>query len=70
MSFYGARWVTSENPRKLADFQKQLAGNLAMDASGSLAYLATSRPNLELTMERWPDIRFHSIREHAQRLAS
>ena len=70
MSFYGARWVTSENPRKLAEFQKQLAGNLALDASGSLAYLATSKPNLDLTMERWPDIRFHSIREHAQRLAA
>lgn len=70
MSFYGARWVTSENSRKLIDFEKQLAGNLAHDASGSLTYLATSKPNLDLTMERWPDIKFHSIREHAQKLAS
>jgi len=55
---------------KLAEFEKQLAGNLAHDASGSLAYLATSRPNLDLTMERWPDIEFHNIREHAQKLAA
>ena len=70
MSFYAARWVTSKNERKLAEFQKQLAGNLATDASGSLAYMATSKPNLDLTMERWPDIEFHNIREHAQRLAA
>ncbi|NIO43899.1 MAG: peptide chain release factor 3 [Burkholderiales bacterium] len=70
MNFYAARWVTSKNAGKLVDFQKQLAANLALDASGSLAYLATSRPNLELTMERWPEIEFHSIREHAQRLSA
>ncbi|MGD2139217.1 MAG: peptide chain release factor 3 [Burkholderiales bacterium] len=70
LSFYAARWVTSKDPRKLAEFQKQLAANLALDASGSLAYLATSKPNLDLTMERWPDIEFHNIREHAQRLSS
>jgi len=70
LSFFGARWVTSENKKKLAEFEKQLAGNLAHDASGSLAYLATSRPNLDLTMERWPDIEFHNIREHAQKLAA
>jgi peptide chain release factor 3 len=70
INFYAARWVTSENANKLAEFQKQLAANLALDASGSLAYLATSRPNLELTMERWPDIEFHNIREHAQRLSA
>ena len=70
INFYAARWVTSRKPNKLAEFQKQLAANLAHDASGSLAYLATSKPNLELTMERWPDIEFHNIREHAQRLSA
>jgi peptide chain release factor 3 len=68
MNFYSARWVSSKNARKLSEFQKQLAANLATDASGSLAYLATSKPNLDLTMERWPDIQFHSIREHAQQV--
>ncbi len=70
LGFYGARWVTSKNPRKLAEFREKLAGNLALDASGSLAYLATSKPNLDLTMERWPDIEFHALREHAQQLSS
>jgi peptide chain release factor 3 len=67
LSFYGARWITSSDKKKLAEFERQLAGNLSHDASGSLAFLATSRPNLDLTMERWPDIEFHSIREHAQK---
>jgi peptide chain release factor 3 len=70
MNFYGARWVSSDNTRKFSEFQRQLAANLATDASGSLAYLATSKPNLDLTMERWPEIRFHSIREHAQQVTA
>jgi peptide chain release factor 3 len=28
-------------------------------------YLAPSRVNLELTIERWPGIAFHETREHA-----
>jgi peptide chain release factor 3 len=70
MNFYGARWISSENDRKFSEFQNQLAANLAIDASGSLAYLATSKPNLDLTMERWPEIQFHSIREHAQQVTA
>ena len=70
LSFYGARWITSSNKKKLLEFERQLAGNLAHDASGSLAFLATSKPNLDLTMERWPDIEFHNVREHAQKLST
>jgi peptide chain release factor 3 len=68
LSFYAARWITSTDTRKLAEFRDKLASNLATDASGSLAYLATSKPNLELTMERWPEIEFHAMREHALQL--
>ena len=39
--------------------------NLGRDAANSLAYLATSRVNLQLTQERWPQIVFHETREHA-----
>ena len=70
LSFYGARWITSSNKKKLLEFERQLAGNLAHDASGSLAFLATSKPNLDLTIERWPDIEFHNVREHAQKLST
>ena len=62
---YTARWVSCEDPKILADFEKQLVNNLARDAADSLAYLATSRVNLELIQERWPKIVFHATREHA-----
>ena len=64
-TIYTARWVSCDDAKKLADFEKNLANNLARDAAHSLAYLATSRVNLDLTMERWPDLRFHATREHS-----
>ncbi len=70
LSFYAARWLTSSDAAKLAEFKDRYIGNLALDASGSLAYLATSKPNLDITMERWPEIEFHAIREHARQLAA
>jgi len=36
---------------------------LAEDGSGHLVYLASSRVNLALTQERWPEIRFSATRE-------
>ncbi|MEX0617824.1 MAG: peptide chain release factor 3 [Pseudohongiellaceae bacterium] len=59
-----ARWVTSENKTKLAEFRKKAHDNLAIDAGDHLTYLAPSRVNLSLMEERWPDIQFHKTREH------
>ena len=59
-----ARWVECSDEKMLNDFRKKAADNLALDAGGSLTYLAPTRVNLELTIERWPDIEFHSTREH------
>jgi peptide chain release factor 3 len=58
-----ARWVSSEDEKKLADFSRQLHNNLAEDGAGHLVYLAPSRVNLQLTQERWPGIRFAATRE-------
>ena len=44
--------------------QLRTAYNLALDHGGALVYLAPSRVNLQLTQERWPDIGFHTTREH------
>jgi peptide chain release factor 3 len=60
-----ARWVTGEDKRMLAEFEKTLAHNVARDAAGNLAYLAPNRVNLQLTEERWPELVFHETREHA-----
>ena len=59
-----ARWVTCEDERKLDEFRKKASENLALDSAGSLTYIAPTRVNLELTMERWPEIQFHATREH------
>ncbi len=61
---YTARWVYSDDDHKLAEFRRKQADNLAIDGGGYLAYLATSRANLTLTVERWPDLRFVATREH------
>jgi peptide chain release factor 3 len=63
-SVYTARWVESDDAKKLAEFRRKHAENLALDSGGHLAYLAPSRINLQLTQERWPEIRFLSAREH------
>ena len=63
-SVYTARWVESDDVKKLADFRRKHAEHLALDSGGHLAYLAPSRINLQLTQERWPEIRFLAAREH------
>jgi peptide chain release factor 3 len=58
-----ARWIACDDAKKLADFKRQLQNNLAEDGAGQLVYLAPTRVNLQLTQERWPDIRFEATRE-------
>ncbi len=60
-----ARWVTAEEPKALERFRARAQENLALDNGGCLAYLAPTRVNLELAMERFPEIRFHATREHS-----
>lgn len=57
------RWVSSDKPAKLDEFKKKAFDNLAEDGGGYLVYLASSRVNLQLTEERWPDIKFSATRE-------
>ncbi|HLQ08865.1 MAG TPA: peptide chain release factor 3 [Steroidobacteraceae bacterium] len=65
VTIYTARWVESADARKLEEFRSRAHGHLALDHSGALVYLAPSRVNLELTLERWPGIVFRETREHA-----
>ncbi len=58
-----ARWVTSDKPGELDRFVRQAGDQVAIDGGGQYAYLAPTRVNLELTQERWPDVRFHATRE-------
>ncbi|MBI3897282.1 MAG: peptide chain release factor 3 [Gammaproteobacteria bacterium] len=58
-----ARWVDADDA-KLKEFRRQYEGRLALDRAGHLVYLAPSTVNLNVTMERWPDVRFRATREH------
>ena len=64
VSIHGARWVESADPAKLAEFRHKAQQHLAIDSGGYLTYLAPTRVNLKLVQERWPELVFHSTREH------
>jgi peptide chain release factor 3 len=59
-----ARWVGCADKLRLAAFQRANQDNLAIDAEGSLAYLAASDFRLKWAMKEWPDITFSTTREH------
>jgi peptide chain release factor 3 len=65
VAVHTARWIDSDDARRLQEFRSRAHDHLAVDHAGALVYLAPSRVNLELTIERWPDIHFHETREHA-----
>ena len=59
-----ARWVETDDDKKLQEFQRKAHDNLALDHNDRLVYIAPSKVNLNLTIERWPDIRFMETREY------
>ncbi|MDZ7643945.1 MAG: peptide chain release factor 3 [Woeseiaceae bacterium] len=59
-----ARWVDCDDDRKLDEFRRKAHDNLAIDHGGALVYIAPSKVNLNLTEERWPDIRFRATHEY------
>ena len=61
---YTARWVEADEVT-LKSLRDKAQANLAIDHAGELVYLASTRVNLQLTTERWPDVTFHETREQA-----
>jgi peptide chain release factor 3 len=64
VNVYTARWVYGGDPKKIEEFRAKAYEHVALDHSGALVYLAPSRVNLQLTLERWPDLAFRETREH------
>jgi len=58
-----ARWIECDDDKVLQKFREKGYDNLAIDQAGELVYIAPTRINLDLTMERHPDVRFHATRE-------
>ncbi len=59
-----ARWIECDDDKELNKFKDRHSANLALDHAGDLAYIAPTRINLDMTMEKWPAIRFLATREH------
>jgi len=58
-----ARWVTAEDAVKLEAFSRKVQEHLAQDHDEALVYIAPTMVNLNLAMERYPDISFHHTRD-------
>ncbi|MGB5728968.1 MAG: peptide chain release factor 3 [Thiogranum sp.] len=58
-----ARWIQCDDEKILERFRDKAHENLAIDQAGEFVYIAPTRINLELAMERHPDVRFHATRE-------
>ena len=63
INVYTARWVDCEDPLEMKRFRAKNHDNLALDGDEQLVYLAPTRVNLNLTQERWPNVRFLATRE-------
>ncbi|MHB0775555.1 peptide chain release factor 3 [Halomonas sp. WWR20] len=59
-----ARWIYCDDAKKLDEFRRKASLNLALDGGDYLTYLAPTRVNLQMTQERWPEVRFQATREH------
>ena len=60
---YTARWIECDDDAVMKRFKVKAHENLALDGDDQLVYLAPTRVNLNLTEERWPEIRFLATRE-------
>ncbi|MCY4642563.1 MAG: peptide chain release factor 3 [Gammaproteobacteria bacterium] len=59
-----ARWVVCDNKKELLKFKSKLAAHLALDHGGELVYMAPTRANLQMAVEKWPGVEFCATREH------
>lgn len=64
VNIHKALWVTAETDHMLKEFERANHRRLALDASGSLTFLAPTRQILELAKEKWPSVTFHTTREY------
>ncbi len=59
-----ARWVHSDDEKAMTEFRTKAFDYLALDGSDTLTYLAPTRVNLAMAIERYPAIEFSATREH------
>lgn len=60
-----ARWITCDDPNVLRKFIDSNSHRVAYDVVDAPAFLATHTSELEVSAERYPQVKFHAMREHA-----
>jgi peptide chain release factor 3 len=63
-----ARWLTFPDAATHRNFENENAASMATDVDGNPVFLAANKYILQVTMERWTSVGFHTTREHGQRL--
>lgn len=58
-----ARWLYFPDVKSEQEFRRKNEANIAMDGADCLTYVAPNAVNLQLTIERWPDVDFRETRE-------
>ena len=58
-----ARWIYFKNPHDEVEFRNRNEQHLSLDGLNTLTYIAPNRANLQLAIERWPDVAFRATRE-------
>jgi peptide chain release factor 3 len=64
-----ARWLTFPDAATHRSFENETSASMATDVDGNPVFLAANKYILQVTMERWSKVGFHTTREHGQRLA-
>ncbi len=60
-----ARWITCDDANILRKFIDSNSHRVAYDVVDAPAFLATHTSELEVSAERYPQVKFHAMREHA-----
>jgi peptide chain release factor 3 len=58
-----ARWLHFPDPKMEEDFRRKNESHIAIDGAECMTYIAPNMVNLQLTIERWPDVDFRTTRE-------
>ena len=59
-----ARWVSSDDPKQMKEFEQKNSTNLAFNAEGQLTFLAPSEWHLERAMKDFPKVVFDKTIEY------
>jgi peptide chain release factor 3 len=64
VNVYTSRWLEFTDGKQESEFRRKAQDGVAVDGAGHKTYLASSRVNLALMEERFPEVVFRATREH------